>query len=135
MASSGRTKHDGYGTQIHVGASAVRLFTISGYHRTDLIVYPARVRLALPSRDTRRRIFDNALIENQLARADDETAISVTNLMELRFVALFAAAGVNIRTIRTIMDEAKRTLEHPHPFATRIIFRTDGKKVVAARLA
>lgn len=29
------------------------------------------------------------------------------------------------------MDEAKHLLAHPHPFATRIIFRTDGKKIVA----
>jgi len=71
------------------------------------------------------------VIDNQLGRVDDKIAVSFTNLMELRFVALFAAAGVKVRTIRAIMDEARETLEHPHPFATRIIFRTDGKKIVA----
>ena len=90
-------------------------------------VPPSRLRVWIEGHKGKQE----PVIENQLARVDDKTAISFTNLMELRFVALFAAAGVNIRTIRTIMDEAKRTLEHPHPFATRIIFRTDGKKVVA----
>jgi uncharacterized protein (DUF433 family) len=51
--------------------------------------------------------------------------------MELRFVATFTAANVGLREIRKIMDEVKDTLEHPHPFATRTVFKTDGKKIVA----
>jgi uncharacterized protein (DUF433 family) len=74
----------------------------------------------------------NPVINNQLGRVANKVAVSFTNLMELRFVALFASAGVNLRVIRSIMEEAKETLAHPHPFATRVIFRTDGKKVVAA---
>lgn len=29
------------------------------------------------------------------------------------------------------MSEAKDMLEHPHPFATKTVFRTDGRKIVA----
>lgn len=72
-----------------------------------------------------------AVIDNQLGRVSGKVAISFTNLMELRFVATFVNAGVGLREIRRIMDEVKETLEHPHPFATRTVFRTDGKKIVA----
>lgn len=72
-----------------------------------------------------------AVIDNQLGRVSGKVAVSFTNLMELRFVATFAAAGVGLREIRKIMDEVKDTLEHPHPFATRTVFKTDGKKIVA----
>ncbi|MCK1362550.1 hypothetical protein [Bradyrhizobium sp. 199] len=72
-----------------------------------------------------------AVIDNQLGRVGGKVAVSFTNLMELRFVATFASAGVGLREIRKIMDEVKETLEHPHPFATHTVFKTDGKKVVA----
>jgi uncharacterized protein (DUF433 family) len=72
-----------------------------------------------------------AVINNQLGRVGGKVAVSFTNLMELRFVALFHGAGVKLREIRAIMEEAKDTLEHPHPFATKTIFKTDGKKIVA----
>jgi uncharacterized protein (DUF433 family) len=71
------------------------------------------------------------IIDNELGHLGGKIAVSFTNLMELRFVALFVASGVRLQTIRSIMNEAKDTLEHPHPFATRTIFRTDGKKIVA----
>ena len=71
------------------------------------------------------------IIENQIGRIGRKVAISFTNLMELRFVNFFADAGVNLRDIRSIMGEAKKTLHHPHPFATKTIFKTDGKKIIA----
>ncbi|WP_456707273.1 hypothetical protein [Bradyrhizobium sp. USDA 4452] len=72
-----------------------------------------------------------AVIDNQLGRVAGKVAVSFTNLMELRFVATFATAGVGLREIRKIMDEVRETLEHPHPFATHTVFKTDGKKIVA----
>jgi uncharacterized protein (DUF433 family) len=72
-----------------------------------------------------------AVIDNQLGRVGGKVAVSFTNLMELRFVATFASAGVGLREIRKIMDEVKETLAHPHPFATHTVFKTDGKKIVA----
>lgn len=71
------------------------------------------------------------IIDNQLGRVDGKTAVSFANLMELRFIAEFVKAGVSLKAIRTILQEAKETLDHPHPFATRTVFKTDGKKIVA----
>jgi uncharacterized protein (DUF433 family) len=72
-----------------------------------------------------------ALIDNELGRVSGKVAVSFTNLMELRFVAFFVKQGVGLREIRRIMDEVKVTLEHPHPFATKTVFKTDGRKIVA----
>jgi uncharacterized protein (DUF433 family) len=51
--------------------------------------------------------------------------------MELRFVAFFEAAEVSMREIRSIMDEVRAQIHRPHPFATDIVFKTDGSKIVA----
>lgn len=73
-----------------------------------------------------------AVIDNQLGRVSGKVAISFANLMELRFVAKFASQGIKLHEIRNIMTEAKALMgQHPHPFATRLIFRTDGKKILA----
>jgi uncharacterized protein (DUF433 family) len=72
------------------------------------------------------------VIDSQLGRVAGKTAVSFANLMELRFIARFAEAGVGLREIRAILLEAKETLRHPHPFSTRIVFKTDGRKIVAA---
>jgi uncharacterized protein (DUF433 family) len=71
------------------------------------------------------------LIDNEIGWLDGRLAFSFTNLMEIRFVAFFVKAGVQLRYIRAIMQEVKRELDHPHPFATRTVFKTDGKKIVA----
>ena len=71
------------------------------------------------------------VIDNQLGRVGGKTAVSFANLMELRFIARFAAAGVGLREIRAIIKEASETLRHPHPFATHTVFKTDGRKIVA----
>ncbi|CAN5337510.1 hypothetical protein BH11PSE3_BH11PSE3_08910 [soil metagenome] len=71
------------------------------------------------------------LIDNQIGWIDNRLAFSFTNLMEMRFVAFFVKAGVKLRQIRAIMSEVKHTVDHPHPFATRTVFLTDGKKIVA----
>lgn len=71
------------------------------------------------------------LIENDLGWVDNRLALSFANLMELRFIAFFTAAGVNLTEIRSIMEEAKAELERPHPFATNVVFKTDGAKIVA----
>ena len=71
------------------------------------------------------------VIKNQLGRVAGKTAVSFANLLELRFIARFAAAGVGLREIRAIMKDVSEELEHPHPFATKTVFKTDGKKIVA----
>jgi hypothetical protein len=71
------------------------------------------------------------VIQNELGRVDGKLAISFKNLMEIQFVAFFARAGVSLHEIRAIMDDARRLLNDPHPFATSAVFRTDGKKILA----
>src|SRR5690606_21213516 len=87
----------------------------------------ALVRTWIDGRTNRQR----PVIINQLGRMDSTTAISFTNLMELRFVAVFAGAGVKLPAIRAILDEVRDAIDHPHPFATSTVFKTDGKKIVA----
>jgi uncharacterized protein (DUF433 family) len=71
------------------------------------------------------------IIDNQLGSVGGKTAVSFANLMELRFIARFAEAGVGLKAIRAILQEAKELLHRPHPFATNTVFKTDGKKIVA----
>ncbi len=71
------------------------------------------------------------IIDNELGWIDGRLAFSFINLMEIRFLAFFVNAGVKLRHIRAIMEEAKALLNHPHPFATETVFRTDGRKIVA----
>jgi uncharacterized protein (DUF433 family) len=70
------------------------------------------------------------LIENELGWIENRLAFSFRNLMELRFAATFVKAGVKLNRIRKIMVEVRKSLRHPHPFATNIVFKTDGKKIV-----
>jgi uncharacterized protein (DUF433 family) len=72
-----------------------------------------------------------AVIDNQIGRVAGKLAFSFMNLMEIRFVKVFVDAGVSLREIRRIMNEAAEILNVPHPFSTSVVFRTDGKKVVA----
>lgn len=88
---------------------------------------PAVVRLWLGGRKGRQV----PVIDNELGSVDGKIVVSFTNLMELRFVAKFHNAGVRLNEIRKIMDEARQLLQHPHPTATKLVFRTDGKKVMA----
>jgi uncharacterized protein (DUF433 family) len=71
------------------------------------------------------------VIRNDLGWVDGRLAFSFANLMELRFIAFFAAADVNLKEIRTIMDEVRAEIHRPHPFATNVVFATDGSKIVA----
>jgi uncharacterized protein (DUF433 family) len=71
------------------------------------------------------------VIDNQLGKVGGKTAVSFANLMELRFIARFAKAGVRLHEIRAIMKDAKDILQHPHPFATQTVFKTDERKIVA----
>lgn len=70
------------------------------------------------------------VIQNELGWSDDRVAISFRNLMELRFIAVFEAEGVKFRRIRRVMEEVREITTLPHPFATDIVFKTDGRKIV-----
>jgi uncharacterized protein (DUF433 family) len=70
------------------------------------------------------------MIQNELGWSDDRVAISFRNLMELRFIAVFENEGVKFGRIRRVMEEVRAVTTHPHPFATDIVFKTDGRKIV-----
>lgn len=71
------------------------------------------------------------VLQNDIGWLDGSLAFSFANLMEMRFIEFFAKAGVRVSSIRAMAQEAKRILEHPHPFATRTMFRTDGSSILA----
>jgi len=71
------------------------------------------------------------LIEPEIEKQGRSSALSFTNLMEARFIDAFAQLGVHVRAIRAVLDEAKSFVQHPHPFATDTIFKTDGSRIFA----
>lgn len=71
------------------------------------------------------------VIENDLGWVDGSLAFSFANLMELRFISFFSEANVSIREIRAIMNEVRAEIHRPHPFATNVVFKTDGYRIVA----
>lgn len=89
---------------------------------------PAAVRIWVAGRKGRQL----PLIDNDIGSVGGKIAVSFANLMELRFIARFNSAGVRLNEIRAIMNEARDLLKHPHPTATRVVFHTDGRKIMAA---
>ncbi len=71
------------------------------------------------------------ILKNDIGWLDDDLAFSFANLMELRFIQYFAGQKVSVRAIRGMAREAEKILRHPHPFATKTIFQTDGRKIFA----
>jgi uncharacterized protein (DUF433 family) len=69
------------------------------------------------------------LIRAGLPRVNGRIALSFVNLIEAKFIATFASKGVSVLSMRYMAEEAERFLDHPHPFATDWIFKTDGKKI------
>ncbi len=70
------------------------------------------------------------IIQNEVGWSGKRLACSFQNLMEMRFIAYFEEAGVSFTHIRSIMAEVREVTQVPHPFATSIVFKTDGKKIV-----
>lgn len=114
-----------------MGARDPRLIEIGIYtipEAAELVSAPPRaLRVWVEGRKDKQA----PVIDNQVGRIGRTVAVSFTNLMELRFVSEFSKAGVRLNGIRAIMDEVRDILKHPHPFATKTVFKTDGKKIVA----
>lgn len=70
------------------------------------------------------------ILRNEIEDLNRSKALSFATLMEARFIAAFAERGIHVRTLRAIAEEARRMIEHPHPFTT-LKFRTDGRKIFA----
>lgn len=85
----------------------------------------ARLRAWVSGSDLR----SGPIIPSDLKPIDHQVALSFVNLVEVKFIHAFSKYGVKVRSIRRMADEAKRLLKHPHPFATDMIFRTDGQRI------
>lgn len=73
------------------------------------------------------------LIHNELeqfGRVNNRIAFGFANLMEMKFIKFFEDVGLKRSYIRSIFDEVRGRLHRPHAFATRDVFRTDGKKII-----
>ncbi len=64
----------------------------------------------------------------ELPRADDHIELGFRDLIELRFVAAFTAAGLGLKTIRNCLEYAGECAHDERPFSTRR-FQTDGKTI------
>lgn len=71
------------------------------------------------------------IIANDLGWIEDKLAFSFANLMELRFISFFVEAGVSLSEIRSIMNEVREQINVPRPFSTNLVFKTDGRRIVA----
>jgi uncharacterized protein (DUF433 family) len=75
------------------------------------------------------RLKGKPLISSEIEQIDHRIALSFVNLVEARFIDAFSKYGVKVRSIRHMAEEARRILDHPHPFASEVIFQTDGQKI------
>lgn len=89
-------------------------------------IHPARLRVWVRGS---AGALGRPLIRSELPRVQGRVALSFVNLIEAKFIELFASKGVSVRSMRYMAKEAERFLQHPHPFATDWIFKTDGKKI------
>lgn len=71
------------------------------------------------------------VVRSALGKVEEKSAVTFPELMELRLLTELHKAGVSLRDIRAIVADARELLNHPHPFATRTFFRTDGRNVIA----
>lgn len=100
------------------------IYTITQAARL-LQVSPTRLRFWVSGPDLQA----GPIVRSELEPIDHQVAISFINLVEVKFIHAFSKYGVKVRSIRCMAEEAKRILQHPHPFATDMIFRTDGQRI------
>lgn len=68
------------------------------------------------------------LWEPQLSFPEGRLEIGFRDLIELRFVVAFTAAGLGLKSIRNCLQYARELAANDRPFSTRR-FRTDGKTI------
>ncbi len=79
------------------------------------------------TRDGERRVMP-PLWTPQLPAYERHIELGFRDLIELRFVSAFLAAGLGILTIRRCLEHARTFVHDERPFSTRR-FRTDGKTI------
>ena len=106
------------------------------FFETGVYTIPEAARLiGVPNRKLRGWVAGypktrgSPVVPSEIRSVGNKLAMSFINLIEARFVKIFSAQGVNLNSLRVMADEAKRMLNHPRPFATDIIFKTDSQTV------
>jgi len=74
------------------------------------------------------------VLRSDFERLDNRLAISFADLVEVRFVYAFRAAGVGWKSVRAAYEKAAEIFDRPHPFNLNK-FRTDGRTVFAEILS
>jgi uncharacterized protein (DUF433 family) len=64
----------------------------------------------------------------ELPSTDAYLELGFRDLIELRFVHAFVEAGLDLRIIRSCLEQARAAVQDPRPFSTRR-FRTDGRTI------
>ncbi|MGO8738174.1 hypothetical protein [Rhodoblastus sp.] len=72
--------------------------------------------------------FSPPLWTPQLPKIESHIELGFRDLIELRFVAAFLKAGLNLFTIRSCLQYARECVNDDRPFSTRR-FQTDGKTI------
>jgi len=95
-------------------------------------VSAARIRRWLKGYDFETRTerhHSNPVWKSQLEAVEGVQAVGFLDLIEIRFVAAFIAAGVSWKTMRTAHAKAQAELNTSHPFCTNR-FATDGRAIL-----
>ena len=71
------------------------------------------------------------ILKNDLGSIDGRHAVSFASLIEMDVIRRFAGVGVSIKSMRSMISEARELVDSDHPFATDLVLRTDGKKLFA----
>ena len=73
--------------------------------------------------------FSPPIIGTGLGQRGKEPILEFRDIMEIRFLSAFRAAGVSWHVIRRVAAKVHQHIKHTHPFATKI-FRTDGSHIL-----
>ena len=71
------------------------------------------------------------ILKNDFGPIDGRYAVSFANLIEMDVIRRFANVGVSVKSMRSMIFEARDLAGSDHPFATDLVLRTDGKKLFA----
>ena len=71
------------------------------------------------------------ILKNDFGPIDGRYAVSFATLIEMDVIRRFANVGVSVKSMRSMILEARELAGSDHPFATDLVLRTDGKKLFA----
>ena len=95
-------------------------------------VSTSRIRRWLKGYDFRKGKsvhHSNSIWEGQLKPLENKISLGFLDLIEIRFVEAFLAAGVSWKTMRLAHNRARKQIGSEHPFCSNQ-FVTDGRKIL-----